>query len=59
MAGLQLGDEIIKIDTYKCEDIQLEDALRLLNKRIGKKINIQYKRNGISNKISYKLSSII
>lgn len=59
MAGLQQGDEIIKIDTYKCEDIQLEDALRLLNKRIGKKINIQYKRNGISNKISYKLSSII
>ncbi|MCC6447471.1 MAG: aspartyl protease family protein [Chitinophagaceae bacterium] len=59
MAGLQQGDEIIKIDTYKGEDIHLEDALRLLNKRIGKKINIQYKRNGISNKISYKLSSII
>ncbi|HRH57035.1 MAG TPA: aspartyl protease family protein [Chitinophagales bacterium] len=59
LAGLQKGDEIIKIDKYKCADIYLEDALLLLNKRIGRKITIQFMRNNVSNKITYKLVSII
>ena len=59
LAGLQKGDEIVKIDGYKSEDIQLEDALRLLNKRIGKRINLQFRRNNTLTKISYKLVSII
>ena len=59
LAGMQKGDEIIRIDAHKSVDIELEDALRLLNKRIGKKITIQYRRNGIVSKVSYKLVSII
>ena len=59
LAGLQKGDEIIKIDRYKCSDINIEDALLLLNKRIGKKITIQYLRNNVISKVTYKLVSII
>ncbi len=59
LAGLQKGDEIIKIDRYKCSDINIEDALLLLNKRIGKKITIQYQRNNVISKVTYKLVSII
>jgi predicted aspartyl protease len=59
LAGLQVGDEILKIDNQKCEDLSLEDALYLLNKRIGKKINLQFKRNEIKQKVSYKIISII
>lgn len=59
LAGLEKGDEIIKIDKYKCADINLEDALLLLNKRIGRKITIQFMRNNVSTKITYKLVSII
>ncbi len=58
-AGLKEGDEIIKIDRYKCSDIQLEDALILLNKRIGKKITVTYIRNSVTTKITYRLESII
>lgn len=59
LAGLQKGDEILKIDRYKCEDIDLDDALALLNKRLGKKITIQFQRNNIITKVTYKLVSII
>jgi C-terminal processing protease CtpA/Prc len=59
LAGLQQGDEIIKIDRYKCDDIRIDDALNLLNKRIGKRITIKYIRNGITTKITYKIESII
>lgn len=59
LAGLQEGDEIIKIDRYKSNDIELEDALILLNKRIGKKITVTYIRNSITTKITYRLESII
>ncbi|MFN8283485.1 MAG: aspartyl protease family protein [Chitinophagales bacterium] len=59
LAGLQKGDEILKIDNQKCEDLKIEDALYLLNKRIGKKINLQFKRNDIKQKITYQIISII
>jgi hypothetical protein len=59
LAGLQKGDEILKIDRYDCADLRIEDALSLLNKRIGKKIILHYKRNNIVTKITYKLVSII
>jgi hypothetical protein len=59
LAGLQKGDEIVKIDLYSCDGLKLEDALSLLNKRIGKKITIHFRRNNVINKISYKLASII
>lgn len=59
LAGLKEGDEIIKIDRNKCKDITLEDALRLLNRRIGKKITITFVRNQIKSKISYIIESII
>lgn len=59
LAGLEKGDEIMKIDFYNCENLKLEDALMLLNKRIGRKITIQYMRNNVLSKISYKLVSII
>ncbi len=59
IAGLQAGDEILKIDNYKSSELKIEDALSLLNKRIGKKINLVFERNKIRYKISYKLTSII
>lgn len=59
LAGLKEGDEIIKIDRNKCNDITIEDALRLLNRRIGKKITVTYIRNNIENKIIYTIESII
>ena len=59
LAGLQIGDEIIKIDNQKCENLTIEEALFLLNKRIGKNINLQFKRNDIKQKVSYKITSII
>ena len=59
LAGLQKGDEILKIDRYDCADLRIEDALSLLNKRIGKKIILHYKRNNVVTKITYKLVSII
>ncbi|MDB5227904.1 MAG: aspartate aminotransferase [Bacteroidota bacterium] len=59
LAGLQKGDEIIKIDYYSCDGLKLEDALTLLNKRIGRKITLHYRRNNVISKISYKLVSII
>ncbi len=59
LAGLQKGDEIIKIDRNNADEMNLEDALSLLNKRIGKKITIQYQRNNIKTKVTYKLISII
>lgn len=59
LAGLQKGDEIVKINHYKCDDIMIEDALSLLNKKIGKKISVKYIRNGVTQKISYKIESII
>lgn len=59
LAGLDKGDEIIKIDRYKCNDLDIEDALLLLNKRIGKKITILFQRNHTISKISYKIVSII
>jgi hypothetical protein len=59
IAGLRKGDEIIKIDTYDCSDLNLEDALALLNKRIGRKITLKYMRGNVVSKISYKLASII
>ncbi len=59
LAGLQKGDEITKIDRYDCNDLKIEDALLLLNKRIGKKISIQFLRNKTITKVSYKLTSII
>lgn len=59
LAGLQKGDEIIKIDSNKCSDLEMDEALSLLNKRIGKKISIQYLRNNTLTRISYKLASII
>jgi C-terminal processing protease CtpA/Prc len=58
-AGMQNGDEIIKIDRYKCKDIALEDALMLLNRRIGKKISVTYIRNGTKTKVTYFIKSII
>ena len=58
-AGLKNGDELVKIDRYKCKDIQLEDALMLLNRRIGKKINVTYIRNNIKTKVTYFIKSII
>jgi hypothetical protein len=39
--------------------MKIEDALYLLNKRIGKKINLQFKRNDVKQKVSYKIISII
>lgn len=59
IAGLQAGDEILKIDNFKSSELKIEDALSLLNKRIGKKINLVFERNKIRYKISYKLTSII
>ena len=59
LAGLQKGDEILKIDRYDCADLRIEDALSLLNKRIGKKIILHYERNNVVTKITYKLVSII
>jgi hypothetical protein len=59
LAGLQKGDEILKIDRYDCADLRIEDALSLLNKRIGKKIILHFKRNNVVTKITYKLVSII
>lgn len=58
-AGLKQGDEIIKIDKKRCNSMRLEDALILLNKRIGKKVSIEFIRNKQTVKISYKLVSII
>jgi len=59
IAGLQKGDEIIRIDGYDCHKIPLEDALLLLNKRMGKKISVTFIRNHVKQKITYKLESII
>ena len=59
LAGLQAGDEILKIDNYKSSNLKIEEALSLLNKRIGKKINIHYNRNKISYKITYQINSVI
>ena len=59
LAGLQKGDEILKIDRYDCADLPIEDALSLLNKRIGKKIILHFKRNNVVTKIMYKLVIII
>ena len=59
LAGLLKGDEILKIDSYKCNELNIEDALNLLNKRIGKKITIQYFRKNVKTKITYRLASII
>ncbi|MCB0508139.1 MAG: aspartyl protease family protein [Chitinophagales bacterium] len=59
IAGLQKGDEIIKIDNHKSSTIDLEDALYLLNRKIGKKINIQFLRNDVLYKINYKINRII
>lgn len=59
IAGLKQGDEIMKIDNYKCNDVELDVALNLLNKRIGKKITIHYLRDNKKTKISYRLISII
>jgi predicted aspartyl protease len=59
LAGLLKGDEIVKIDSYKSNELNIEDALNLLNKRIGKKITIHYIRNNVKTKITYRLASII
>jgi hypothetical protein len=59
LAGLQEGDEIIKIDAHRCAHLSLEDALSLLNRRIGKKINLQFIRNNQLMKIDYIITSII
>ena len=59
LAGLQIGDEIIKIESYKAEHLKLEEALALLNRKFGKNITIQLLRNNVVHKISYKLISII
>ena len=59
LAGLQIGDEIIKIDNQKCVNLTIEEALFLLNKRIGKNINLQFKRKEVKQKVSYKIISII
>ena len=39
--------------------MRLEDALILLNKRIGKKVSIEFVRDKQTIKIAYKLVSII
>lgn len=59
LAGLQKNDIILRIDNHKCANMKIEDALYLLNKRIGKKINLQFKRNDVKQKVSYKIISII
>jgi hypothetical protein len=59
LAGLRKGDEIVKIDLNNCETLNLEDALALLNKRIGRRITIHFLRDNVITKISYKLVSII
>ncbi len=58
-AGLQKGDIIMKIGKQKCNNMKLEDALMLLNKQIGKKINLIFNRSDASYKISYTISSVI
>lgn len=59
LAGLKEGDEIIKIDANRCVHLTLENALSLLNRRIGKKIRIQFIRDNQLNKITYTINSII
>lgn len=59
LAGLQVGDEILRIDGMHCDKMKFENALLLLNKRIGRKISIHFRRNNEMQKITYKLISII
>lgn len=59
LAGLQVGDEIMKIESYKAVNLKLEEALSLLNRKFGKNINLSILRNNKIIKISYKLISII
>lgn len=59
LAGLQPGDVITAINRYNSRDLTLEDALSLLNKRIGKQITIKYIRDNKTYICEYIVKPII
>ncbi len=58
-AGLRDEDKIVAIDRYDSDDLKLEDAINLLNKRIGKKIKIKYIRDNKPYICTYIVQPII
>jgi C-terminal processing protease CtpA/Prc len=58
-AGLRAGDQIVTINKYHCDVLDLEDAIALLNKRIGKKMKIKYIRDNKTYICTYIIQPII
>lgn len=46
-AGIEVGDEILRINEVKTSEINLNQLNGLLNQRPGKKINLNVKRNNV------------
>ncbi|MEZ4880726.1 MAG: PDZ domain-containing protein, partial [Chitinophagales bacterium] len=59
LAGLQKNDEILKVNNIRVENLNNIDVSSLLNRSVGKKIKVKYKRNNIINQCKYIIKPII
>lgn len=58
-AGLQMGDEITRVNGVLTEDLTLEQVMGLLSYRASKKIRLRIIRDGRTLYIKYKLTRLI
>lgn len=55
-AGIQPGDQIIKIENESTKDMSTDDAVKKLRGKIGTKVNITIKRYGINEPLDFTLT---
>ncbi len=59
IAGVEVGDEIIKINFFGTSLFSLGRLNKILQARDGKRIRLVIKRNGIRKRVSFKLKTLI
>ncbi len=59
LAGIQQGDEIVRIGIWPAELLSLQGINKILRKKPGKKVHITYRRNGQKHRVTLTLRDLI
>ncbi|MCG2418139.1 aspartyl protease family protein [Aequorivita sp. F47161] len=58
LAGIQVGDEIITINGKPCYQFKLYELIELFSSNEGRKITIEFNREGRANRVKFFLKSV-
>lgn len=58
LAGIQKGDEVISINGKPCYEYKLHQLIELFSSEEGKRITMEYRRDGAINKTKFYLKSV-